>query len=99
MLLKLLEKKTKGRKTMKIGDVVYSTKIRPGTHAVVTNAEVIIKEKELKNGKKKKETRTKYQAKFEDGTFMIFYGFDIGRSIVKVEESDGQMCLEQFMEM
>ncbi len=84
---------------MKIGDIVYSTKIRPNTHAVVTNAEVVIKEKELKNGKKKKETRTKYQARFDDGSMMVFYGFDIGRSITKVEESDGQMCLSEFMEV
>ena len=84
---------------MKIGDIVYSTKIRPGIHAVVTNAEVNIKEKELKNGTKKKETRTKYQAKFDDGSSMIFYGFDIDRSVFKVEEADGQMCLNQFMDM
>jgi hypothetical protein len=84
---------------MKIGDVVISNKVRPGTPAVVTNAEVVIKEKELKSGRKKKECRTKYQAKFDDGTFMIFYGFEIGRSVFRVEESDGQMCLEQFMKM
>lgn len=84
---------------MKVGDVVYSTKIRPKTHAVITNAEVVIKEEELKSGKKKKVCRTKYQAKFDDGSFMIFYGFDIDRSIFRVEESDGQMCLGQFMEM
>lgn len=84
---------------MKIGDIVISNKIRPGIPAVITNAEVVIKEKELKSGRKKKECRTKYQAKFNDGTFMIFYGFDIGRSIFKQEESDGQMCLDQFMEM
>ena len=84
---------------MKIGDIVISNNIRPGTPAVVTNAEVVIKEKELKSGRKKKECRTKYQAKFDDGTFMVFYGFDINRSIFKQEESDGQMCLEQFMSM
>lgn len=84
---------------MKIGDIVISKKIRPDSRAVITNAEVVIKEKELKNGNKKKETRTKYQARFDDGTFMIFYGFDIGRSIFKVEESDGQLRLDQFMSM
>ena len=84
---------------MKIGDIVISKKIRPGVQAVITNAEVVIKEKELKSGRKKKECRTKYQAKYDDGTFMVFYGFDIDRSVFKVEESDGQMCLEQFMEM
>ena len=84
---------------MKIGDVVISKKIRPDSRAVVTNAEVVIKEKELKNGNKKKETRTKYQARFDDGSFMVFYGFDIGRSIFKVEESDGQLRLDQFMEI
>lgn len=84
---------------MKIGDVVFSTKIRPGVHAVVSNAEVNIKEKELKNGNKKRETRTKYQAKFDDGSMMVFYGFEIGVYVFKVEESDGQMCLSQFMSM
>ncbi len=84
---------------MKIGDVVISKKIRPDSRAVVTNAEVVIKEKELKNGNKKKETRTKYQARFDDGSFMVFYGFDIGRSIFKVEESDGQLRLDQFMDI
>ena len=84
---------------MKIGDIVVSKKIRPGIKAVITNAEVVIKEKELKSGRKKKECRTKYQAKYDDGTFMVFYGFDIDRSVFKVEESDGQMCLDQFMSM
>ena len=84
---------------MKIGDIVISNKVRPGTPAVVTNAEVNIKEKELKSGRKKKECRTKYQATFDDGSFMVFYGFEIGQSIFKQEESDGQLCLEQFMEM
>ena len=84
---------------MKIGDIVTSKKIRPGLHATITNAEVVIKSKELKNGRKKKETRTMYQAKFDDGSSMIFYGFDIGRSVFKVEEADGQMCLSEFMEM
>lgn len=84
---------------MKIGDIVISNKVRPGTPAVVTNAEVNIKEEERKNGTKKKVCRTKYQAKFDDGTFMVFYGFDIDRSVFKQEESDGQMCLEQFMSM
>ena len=84
---------------MKVGDVVFSTKIRPKTPAVITNAEVVIKEEELKSGKKKKVCRTKYQAKFDDGSFMIFYGFDIDRSIFKQEESDGQIRLDAFMEM
>ena len=78
---------------------MVSNKIRPGVQAVITNAEVVIKEKELKSGRKKKECRTKYQAKYDDGTFMVFYGFNIGRSVFRVEESDGQMCLDQFMEM
>ena len=84
---------------MKVGDIVISTKVRPNARAVITNAEVVIKEEELKSGKKKKVCRTKYQAKFDDGSFMIFYGFDINRSVFKQEESDGKMCLEQFMKM
>lgn len=84
---------------MKIGDVVFSTKIRPRSPAVITNAEVVIKEETLKSGRKKKVCRTKYQAKFDDGSFMIFYGFDINRSVFKQEESDGQICLSEFMDM
>lgn len=84
---------------MKIGDVVFSTKIRPRSPAVITNAEVVIKEETLKSGIKKKVCRTKYQAKFDDGSFMIFYGFDINRSVFKQEESDGQICLSEFMDM
>ena len=84
---------------MKVGDVIVSNKIRPGAEAVITNVEVVIKEKELKSGHKKKECRTKYQARYDDGTFMVFYGFDIDRSVRKVEESDGQLCLDQFMSM
>ena len=84
---------------MKIGDVIFSKTIKPGARAVVTNAEVVIKEKELKSGKKKKECRTKYHAKYDDGSILIFYGFDINRDVFKYEESDGQMCLDQFMEM
>lgn len=30
---------------------------------------------------------------------MKFYGFDINRSIFRIEEADGQMRLEEFMEM
>ena len=84
---------------MKIGDIIFSNKIRPGVRAVVANAEVVIKEDELKSGRKKKVCRTKYQAKYDDGTFMVFYGFDINRSVFKVEESDGQMHLNQFMDI
>jgi hypothetical protein len=84
---------------MKIGDVVISKKIRPGTPAVIINAEVVIKEEELKSGTKKKVCRTKYQAKFDDGSFMVFYGFDINRTIFKQEESDGQIHLSQFIEL
>lgn len=84
---------------MKIGDVIVSKKVRPGVRAVVTNVEVVIKEKEFWYGRKKKECRTKYQARYDDGSILIFYGFDINRDIFKYEESDGQMRLEQFMSM
>lgn len=83
---------------MKIGEVVYSTKVRPYEHATITDAEVTTKYKDTKNGKKK-EVRTKYIAEFKDGTFMKFYGFNINKSIFKVQEKDGQLTLDEFMDM
>ena len=38
---------------MKIGDVIYSTKVRGGDYATVIDAEVKLKEKDTKVGKKK----------------------------------------------
>ena len=83
---------------MKIGDVIYSTNVRGGDYATVIDAEVKLKEKNTKAGKKT-EVRTKYTAKFKDGTLLVFYGFDIGRSVFKFEEPDNQMNLSDFMEM
>lgn len=79
---------------MKIGDIIRSTKVRPNDTAKVIKADV----KQRYNDKKKKtEIRTEYVAEFEDKTTMTFYGFDIDRSIFRIEESDGQMKLEEFM--
>lgn len=81
---------------MKIGDIIRSTKVRPNDTAKVIKADV----KQRYNDKKKKtEIRTEYVAEFEDKTTMTFYGFDIDRSIFRIEESDGQMRLEEFMDI
>lgn len=78
---------------MKIGDIVMSTKVRPYDNAKIVKSEVTVKRKE--NGRK--ETRTKYIAKYLDGSELTFYGFNINKSIFKIQEADGQMCLADFM--
>ena len=79
---------------MKIGDRVRHTKIRPEEVATVTKCEVkIVRDEKLGMNV----TRTTYAAEFSDKSRMIFYGFDIGRFVHKVEEKDGQMHLNQFM--
>lgn len=81
---------------MKLGDVVMSTKVRPYENAVVTKVDIRL----CFNEKKQlKETRTTYEAEFPDKTKLIFYGFDVNKSVFKVMESDGQMCLSDFMNL
>lgn len=81
---------------MKIGDVVKSTKIRPSEHAKVVKADIKIRfnDKTIRN-----EVRTEYIAEFPDKTTFTFYGFDVNRSVFKVQESDGQMRLEDFIDI
>lgn len=81
---------------MKIGDEIFSTKVRPNDVATITKTDVVIKWKETKTGKKK-ETRTKYVAKYLDGSEMTFYGFNINKSIFKFERPSGQITLEDYM--
>ena len=82
---------------MKVGDKVRSTKVRPKETATIVKADINIREgDELKP---KKEIRSTYTAKFDDGSSLIFYGFDIGRSVFKVEDDDGQITLDQFINM
>ena len=81
---------------MKIGDEVISTKVRPTDPATIIDIEVVVKEKDVKPGKKKS-VRTKYKAKYSDGSELTFYGFNIGKSIFKFERPDGQLDLSQFM--
>lgn len=84
---------------MKIGDVVYSTEIRPRVHATVISADVDIRWREKKNGTKKKEIRTKYIAQYLDKTTMTFYGFDIDRTVFKVNLPEGQLHLSDLFDM
>ena len=81
---------------MKLNDTVRSTKIRPNETAKIVKVDV----RKVHNEKKdREEIRTTYSAEFQDKTTMIFYGFDINRSVFKVEEDDGQMHLSAFMEV
>lgn len=85
---------------MKIGDKVRSTKVRPGDIATVTKAEIDIRDKVNKDGIKWKNISSKYEAEYDDGSKLIFYGFDIGRFVFRTDEVDaGQMRLDQFMSM
>lgn len=79
---------------MKIGDIVMSTKVRPYENAKIVDVEIKKKFNEKKN---RLETRTTYTAEFPDKSTMIFYGFNVNKSVFKVMESDGQMCLADFM--
>lgn len=82
---------------MKVGDKVYSIKIRPNEVAVITKADIKIKESE--DSKRKREIRSAYRAKYNDGSQLIFYGFDIERTVFKVEEEDGQLTLESLFDI
>ena len=83
---------------MKIGDKVRSTKVRPNDVATITKSNVILNNKN-KNDIVKKEIRSSYEAEYEDGSKLIFYGFDINRTIFKVEDDYGQMHLGQFIDL
>lgn len=81
---------------MKIGDVVYSLKVRPYEKAIIIKSDVEIKWRENKNGQKKKETRTTYIAQYPDMTCITFYGFNINKTIFKYIEPDGQLSLSDI---
>ena len=81
---------------MKIGDIVRSTKIRPNETAKIIKADV---RKKYIEKKEMTEIRTEYVAEFKDKSTIKFYGFDINKTIFRVREADGQMRLEEFMEM
>ena len=79
---------------MKIGDIVYNPKIRHGEHATIVKAEISVKYKEDKNKKLKKVTESKYIAKFEDGSEMTFYGFNVNKSVFLYVKPDGQLSFD-----
>lgn len=78
---------------MKVGDRIYSTKIRPYEKATIEKVDVDIKEREGK----KKEVRSKYIAKYLDGSEITFYGFNINKTIFKEMEPDGQYSLSDYI--
>ena len=82
---------------MKVGDIIFSTKIRPGEHAVIVKADVVRKDRIMKNGNTKKETRTTYQAQYKDGCELTFSGFNINKSIFSYIKPNGHINLEEFM--
>ncbi len=71
-----------------------STKVRPYENSKIIKADV---SRRFNDKTKKTETRTTYISEFPDKTTMTFYGFNINKSIFKVMECDGQMCLSDFM--
>ncbi len=77
---------------MKVGDKVTSNKVRPDKTATIVKADVYSRLDRPGKG-----IRTKYVAKYDDGLELTFYGFNIGKSIFKKEECDGQMHLSEFM--
>lgn len=81
---------------MKIGDIIRSTKVRPSETAKIIKAD--IRQKYIEK-KEMTEIRTEYAAEFKDKSTIKFYGFDINKTIFRVREADGQMRLEEFMEM
>lgn len=83
---------------MKIGDKVRSTKVRPNDVATVVKSNVALNNKR-KDNSVKKEIRSSYEAEYADGSKLIFYGFNIGKTIFKVEEDYGQIHLGQFMDL
>ena len=83
---------------MKIGDKVRSTKVRPNDAATIIKSNVALHNKR-KDDRIKKEIRSSYEASYEDGSKLIFYGFDIGKTIFKVEDDYGQIHLGQFMDL
>lgn len=77
---------------MKVGDVVYSTKVRPYEKATIVKVDVTVKNRE-----NKKEVRSKYVAKYLDGSELTFYGFNLNKSIFKHIVQDGQMSIFDYI--
>lgn len=79
---------------MKVGAKVKSTKVKRKDLATVISVDITKKHDTKKN---REIIKSKYTAKYDDGSSLIFYGFDVGKTVFKVEESDGQMCLSDFL--
>lgn len=82
---------------MKVGDKVRSTKVRPKEIAVIVKADINVRRDVTR--KRKDDIRSTYTAKFDDGSSLIFYGFDVNKTVFKVEDKNGQMTLDQFISM
>lgn len=77
---------------MKVGDIIYSTKVRPNEKATIVKADVKIKER-----KGIKEIQSKYVAKYLDGSEITFYGFNINKTIFKSDVQEGQLSLFDYI--
>ena len=77
---------------MKVGDRIFSKKVRPSDVAIIVKMDAVIKER---SGKK--EVRTTYVAKYDDGSEITFYGFNINKTIFKYEGPDGQLSLFDYI--
>lgn len=80
---------------MKIGDKIYSKKVRPNDTAEI---KVVKVKKKFNKDTNQTEIRTKYIAEYEDGTNITFYGFNINQTIFKIEEFE-QLTLSQLFNM
>lgn len=78
---------------MKVGDRVYSTKVRPYETATISKVDIDIKDREGK----KAQIKSKYIAKYLDGSELTFYGFNINKTIFKHMDADGQYSLFDYI--
>ena len=67
---------------MKVGDKIQA-KLIPKEEATVISANI---ETVWDDIKKRKVVKTKYVARYDDGTLINFYGFNIGKTIFKSDD-------------
>lgn len=67
---------------MKVGDKIQA-KLIPNEEATVISSNI---ETVWDDIKKRKVVKTKYVARYDDGTLINFYGFNIGKTIFKSDD-------------
>lgn len=78
---------------MKVGAKVKSTKVKRNDLATITSLDI---SKRYDSKKNREVIQSKYTAKYDDGSSLIFYGFDIGKTVFTVEEANGQITLNEL---